>query len=570
MRLLTCILACLWVCAAAPNTPPTHGGIGVDRVASPVGVYTETLRTVTLLTTIADTVHTFTSVYTQTFSEQTQARPVLSGSIGLNSLYSQTQIDSGCTWIGRKCLQSAATRLVLAFVSVLHVFVCYLPLFVYNILSTVSCDSTHFYLRCRYLATPFIKKLYTLNSGTRDAVAKLGKIFRYFVQMGCTFSCAYDPETLRSREIEAYLRRDEDHVSVENAQEVKVLLLGCRRWREWQDNDSQGMWYLGLRRVIYVFQQMRLIHMSGFTQEEREYYRTIVFSNMLQSMRLIIEAMEEFDICFDRPENEVVWWYWYSGLIWRAAIFGFVIAGPGDYKPGESAAGVLPAAYFVVGRCRGDLCISRNGSISIGLRGSFFENIHRLFDRKYIPTDQDILRCRLKTTGITETCFKVSGLMYRMIDVGGQRSERRKWIHCFENVTAVLFLVAISGYDQCLTEDNGANQMQEALVLFDSICNSQWFINTSIILFLNKIDLFKVKLHVSLISNYFPDFNSDNQNDYRASCLFFRQKFLKLNRNHQKTIYTHFTNATDTTLLKNVMVSVSDIIFNQNLQNLML
>ncbi|KAG4302079.1 hypothetical protein PCK1_001638 [Pneumocystis canis] len=148
--------------------------------------------------------------------------------------------------------------------------------------------------------------------------------------------------------------------------------------------------------------------------------------------------------------------------------------------------------------------------------------------------------------------------------------ERRKWIHCFENVTAVLFLVAISGYDQCLIEDNGSNQMQEALVLFDSICNSQWFINTSIILFLNKIDLFKVKLHVSLISNYFPDFNKDNQNDYRASCLFFRQKFLKLNRNHQKTIYTHFTNATDTTLLKNVMVSVSDIIFNQNLQNLML
>lgn len=157
-----------------------------------------------------------------------------------------------------------------------------------------------------------------------------------------------------------------------------------------------------------------------------------------------------------------------------------------------------------------------------------------------------------------------------MIDVGGQRSERRKWIHCFENVTAVLFLVAISGYDQCLAEDIGANQMQEALVLFDSICNSQWFINTSIILFLNKIDLFRVKLHVSLISNYFPDFNSEHQTDYRASCLFFRQKFLKLNRNHQKTIYTHFTNATDTTLLKSVMISVTDIIFNRNLQNLML
>ena len=40
-----------------------------------------------------------------------------------------------------------------------------------------------------------------------------------------------------------------------------------------------------------------------------------------------------------------------------------------------------------------------------------------------------------------------------MFDVGGQRSERKKWIHCFENVNALLFLVAISGYDQCLAED---------------------------------------------------------------------------------------------------------------------
>lgn len=40
-----------------------------------------------------------------------------------------------------------------------------------------------------------------------------------------------------------------------------------------------------------------------------------------------------------------------------------------------------------------------------------------------------------------------------MFDVGGQRSERKKWIHCFENVNCLLFLVAISGYDQCLVED---------------------------------------------------------------------------------------------------------------------
>lgn len=41
---------------------------------------------------------------------------------------------------------------------------------------------------------------------------------------------------------------------------------------------------------------------------------------------------------------------------------------------------------------------------------------------------------------------------YRMVDVGGQRSERRKWIHCFENVTSIIFLVALSEYDQILFE----------------------------------------------------------------------------------------------------------------------
>jgi len=95
---------------------------------------------------------------------------------------------------------------------------------------------------------------------------------------------------------------------------------------------------------------------------------------------------------------------------------------------------------------------------------SFFNDVDRLFAPNYIPNDQDVLRSRLRTTGITETIFDLGSLTYRMFDVGGQRSERKKWIHCFENVNCLLFLVAISGYDQCLVEDkdgvcllNGSN-----------------------------------------------------------------------------------------------------------------
>ena len=93
-----------------------------------------------------------------------------------------------------------------------------------------------------------------------------------------------------------------------------------------------------------------------------------------------------------------------------------------------------------------------------------------------------------------------------MVDVGGQRSERKKWIHCFENVTAVLFVVAISEYDQTLFEDGTVNRLQEALTLFDSICNSAWFIKTSIVLLLNKIDRFREKILLSRLGAYFPEY----------------------------------------------------------------
>lgn len=67
-----------------------------------------------------------------------------------------------------------------------------------------------------------------------------------------------------------------------------------------------------------------------------------------------------------------------------------------------------------------------------------------------------MLHSRLRTTGITETLFELGQLNFRMMDVGGQRSERKKWIHCFEGVQCLLFMVALSGYDQSLLEDQNA------------------------------------------------------------------------------------------------------------------
>jgi hypothetical protein len=84
-----------------------------------------------------------------------------------------------------------------------------------------------------------------------------------------------------------------------------------------------------------------------------------------------------------------------------------------------------------------------------------------LFQPGWLPDNQDMLQARLRTTGITETLFELGQMNFRMMDVGGQRSERKKWIHCFEGVQCLLFMVALSGYDQCLVEDqNAVSQIQ--------------------------------------------------------------------------------------------------------------
>merc|ERR1712154_441940 len=93
---------------------------------------------------------------------------------------------------------------------------------------------------------------------------------------------------------------------------------------------------------------------------------------------------------------------------------------------------------------------------------------------------------------------------------GGQRSERNKWIHCFDSVTAVLFVASLSCYDQALFELDYVNAMQEALSLFDEICNSRWFKRTSLILFLNKSDLFKLKIAKKDLTVCFPDYQGQN------------------------------------------------------------
>ncbi len=96
-----------------------------------------------------------------------------------------------------------------------------------------------------------------------------------------------------------------------------------------------------------------------------------------------------------------------------------------------------------------------------------------------------MLRSRVRTIGVVETQFKVDNLLIKMFDVGGQRSERRKWIQCFDDVRALLFVVAISEYDMTLIEDPDKNRLRESFQLFSSVCNNIYFRFTPTVSYLN-------------------------------------------------------------------------------------
>jgi GTPase SAR1 family protein len=299
-----------------------------------------------------------------------------------------------------------------------------------------------------------------------------------------------------------------------------------------------------------IAKQMKILHMGGFNPEEKSEYLPVIHSNIYDSIQNIIRASQQLDmpitdqalsICqyFEEPFFELIT----PELAERITAFW----------QDESVLNVYSR------RCEFQLLDNTL---------YFVKNIHRICEKEYIPTDLDILQARAPTTGVTDTSFFVDHKQFVMVDVGGQRSERKKWIHCFENVTGVLFCVGLSAFDQTLYEDNETNRIHEALKLFHEICSSKWFSSTAIVLFLNKADLFQEKLDQGKsIALAFPQFTGGC--DYAASLHYLEEKFCDVNdpvSNTKKEIYCHVTTATDTHGVRFVFGSVRTFLLNYSLK----
>ncbi|MBN3286733.1 GNAQ protein, partial [Polyodon spathula] len=371
--------------------------------------------------------------------------------------------------------------------------------------------------------------------------------------------------------------------------------------------------------------QMRIIHGSGYTDEDKRGFTKLVYQNIFTAMQSMIRAMETLKISYKYEHNKGNANIVREVDVEKVSVFDnpYVDAirtlwnDPGiqecydrrrEYQLSDSA------KYFV--KKNGQILANRGVQnwemdstlLTLSFSGimvplllfflvcSYLNGLERIAEPNYLPTQQDVLRVRVPTTGIIEYPFDLQSVIFRMVDVGGQRSERRKWIHCFENVTSIMFLVALSEYDQVLVESDNecvkkrladdtrfgggacvrlrrsrvsagvvVNRMEESKALFRTIITYPWFQNSSVILFLNKKDLLEEKIMYSHLVDYFPEYDGP-QRDAQAAREFILKMFVDLNPDSDKIIYSHFTCATDTENIRFVFAAVKDTILQLNLK----
>ncbi|XP_072260828.1 guanine nucleotide-binding protein subunit alpha-15 [Pyxicephalus adspersus] len=310
--------------------------------------------------------------------------------------------------------------------------------------------------------------------------------------------------------------------------------------------------------------QMRIIHGNGFSIEDRKMYAILVHQNIVTCAQSLVGAMETLKLSYALQENKV------NGKLIKcldvysvkkiekhhATAIKNLWSDPNVRKCYEKRREfqLLDSAYY------------------------YLTNLERITEDGYLPTNEDIVRIRMPTTGINEYCFMVDNVNLRMVDVGGQKSERKKWIHCFENVNALIYLASLSEYDQQLEEKKDENRMRESLALFKQIMALPWFSETPIILFLNKTDLLAEKVYISDLATYFPNFKGPRQ-DAMAATQFIKDSYKNIfsNTKHQdllgkpkkdeeRIIYVHETCATDTKNIHRVFENTKEAVLRKYLK----
>jgi len=208
------------------------------------------------------------------------------------------------------------------------------------------------------------------------------------------------------------------------------------------------------------------------------------------------------------------------------------------------------------------------------MAGFFLDCLDEVTSLRYVPSDDHILRARLKTLGVSEHRFTINasvglGREWRIFDVGGHRSQRAAWAPYFDDMDAIIFLCPICAFDQVLAEEPRINRLADSVNLWTMIVSNKLLQETNIILFLNKIDIMKAKLASGIkFADYINSYGK-RPNDFDSTSNYLRKKFAGLMREKSpvhRPFYCHFTAVTDTTSTKLILTNIRDMLMRKYLQ----
>jgi len=275
-----------------------------------------------------------------------------------------------------------------------------------------------------------------------------------------------------------------------------------------------------------VVKQIKMIYKGGIPDKEKHEYAVNIRRNCIECLQALIEARVNFNMEFEKGSK-------------LEALDAELAAIDADTEFSEELATKIQDLW------NSDViqAVYKRKSEFWLLDGAeyYFENAQRIAEIDFMPTDEDMVMTRVRTTGIVVTEFTEGPITYSMVDVGGQRSERRKWINCFDDVKAVIFLVGLSGYNQVMFEDSSYNRMKESMELFSEVTKKEIFRDTPIFLFLNKKDLFEdmVKKKGIDIKTCFPEYTDGCDLDKSLSYIKEQYNSRMQENVPGKEVYTH-------------------------------
>ncbi|KAJ1559622.1 guanine nucleotide-binding protein subunit alpha, partial [Nowakowskiella sp. JEL0078] len=243
--------------------------------------------------------------------------------------------------------------------------------------------------------------------------------------------CSSSPEENQSKVIEDQLA--EERRRLEKLNVIKLLLLGT-----------------GESGKSTVLKQFRLLHGEAWAPSEISAFRSAVLSNLLGGAKTLVEAMDELQIEWGSQRAKI------TALQYKTlSVSNLIMSAPNTYGEGNFVSSDVLEAIQIIWKDEGiQLCFSRSNEYQLMDSCRYYmEEAPRLCHPTYIPQNQDILRTRVMTTTITENNFKIGSKNFRIFDVGGQRSERKKWAPYFDDCSAIIFVSAISAFDQTCFED---------------------------------------------------------------------------------------------------------------------